>query len=291
MSEVGPNQELILAQAIAAARKAAGFTQQELCNTANLSYSTLAKIERGAIKTPSVFTVATIAAVTGTTVEALTGITTTQAPTAPAKQYQTAKNGVRFVYFDVNGTLVRFFQRAFTQISADTGASADGIEAMFWHYNDDICKGQMPTEEFNSILAKRIGVPSIDWGKYYLANIEPITELKECVAWVADHYKIGLMTNIMPGLLQQMLQTHILPDVAYDAIIDSSEAGYIKPEPEIYQAAQDMAGCEPAEILLIDDSRPNLMAAERLGWHVLWFDDYRPEEGAKRIIEALAYEG
>ncbi|MCA9345722.1 HAD-IA family hydrolase, partial [Candidatus Saccharibacteria bacterium] len=105
------------------------------------------------------------------------------------------------------------------------------------------------------------------------------------------HYKIGLMTNIMPGLLQQMLQTHILPDVAYDAIIDSSEAGYIKPEPEIYQAAQDMAGCEPAEILLIDDSRPNLMAAERLGWHVLWFDDYRPEEGAKRIIEALAYEG
>lgn len=291
MSEVGPNQELILAQAIASARKAAGFTQQELCNTANLSYSTLAKIERGAIKTPSVFTVATIAAVTGTTVEALTGITTTQAPTAPAKQYKTAKNGVRFVYFDVNGTLVRFFQRAFTQISADTGASADGIEAMFWHYNDDICKGQMPTEEFNSILAKRIGVPSIDWGKYYLANIEPITELKECVAWVADHYKIGLMTNIMPGLLQQMLQTHILPDVAYDAIIDSSEAGYIKPEPEIYQAAQDMAGCEPAEILLIDDSRPNLMAAERLGWHVLWFDDYRPEEGAKRIVEALAYEG
>ena len=86
MSEVGPNQELILAQAIAAARKAAGFTQQELCNTANLSYSTLAKIERGAIKTPSVFTVATIAAVTGTTVEALTGITTTQAPAAPAKQ-------------------------------------------------------------------------------------------------------------------------------------------------------------------------------------------------------------
>lgn len=288
MSEVGHNQEKALAKAIAAARKAVGLTQQELCNKANLSYSTLAKIERGAIKTPSVFTVATIAAVTGTTVEALTGIQTPPLPVA-TKEYKTAKNGVRCVFFDVNGVLVRFFQRAFTQIAADSGASADGVEATFWHYNDDICKGQMPTEEFNSILAKRIGVDTIDWSSYYLDNVEPITEMRECIAWASKHYKVGIMTNIMPGLVKQMLERDLLPDIAYDAIIDSSEVGYIKPEAEIYLAAQNLVGCKPEELLLVDDSRPNLMAAERLGWHVLWFDDYRPDEGAKRVTEALEY--
>jgi putative hydrolase of the HAD superfamily len=289
MSEVGTNQEKALARAIAAARKSAGLTQQELCNRANLSYSTLAKIERGAIKSPSVFTVATIAAATGTTVEALTGVVAIASQPIVSKEYKTATSGVKCVFFDVNGVLVRFFQRAFTQISEDTGASADSIEAIFWHYNDAICKGLMPTEEFNSILASRIGVESIDWGKYYLDNIEPITEMRECIAWAAEHYKVGLMTNIMPGLVKQMLARDILPNIAYDAIIDSSEVGFIKPEVEIYEAAQNLTGYAPEELLLIDDSRPNLMAAERLGWHVLWFDDYRPSEGATRVREALSF--
>jgi transcriptional regulator with XRE-family HTH domain len=47
MDEVG------LGKTLQAARQKAGLTQQELCNQAELSYSTLAKIERGAIKSPS----------------------------------------------------------------------------------------------------------------------------------------------------------------------------------------------------------------------------------------------
>jgi FMN phosphatase YigB (HAD superfamily) len=42
--------------------------------------------------------------------------------------------------------------------------------------------------------------------------------------------------------------------------------------------------------LLVDDSRANLMAAERMGWHVLWFDDYEPQESVPRIKEALEIE-
>lgn len=286
MTEVGTNQELALAHAIAAARKAAGLTQQQLCNVAGLSYSTLAKIERGAIKSPSVFTVATIAAATGTTVEQLTGI-------APAvvvqKDYKTANNGITTVYFDVNGVLVHFFQRAFTHIAADTGASPDTIEATFWHYNDAICKGQMMVAEFNAVLAERAGVKVIDWAAYYMQNIEPIAEMHDCLKWAAEHYKVGLMTNSMPQFVQQLIQQNMLPNISYDFIIDSAEVGYIKPEKPIFMAAQETSGCSPDQLLLIDDSRSNIMAAERLGWHVVWFDDYRPEEGANRVKDALAF--
>lgn len=289
MTGVEAVKEQELGRAIAIARKKAGMTQQELCVRANLSYSTLAKIERGAIKTPSVFTVAAIAEATGTTVESLTGIGSAPALNTSQKAYKTAKNGVTFVYFDVNGVLVRFFQRAFTALARDVGVSADTVEALFWRHNDAVNKGEMSVAEFDSVLAQYIGVPSISWEQYYLANIDPIPEMHECVTWAAEHYRIGLMSNIMPGFLRAMIDKGLLPNVAYDAIIDSSEIGAIKPEVAIYEAGATKAGVTPAQILLIDDGRMNLMAAEKLGWHVLWFDDYRPDESVARVREALEF--
>lgn len=282
-------KQLELGRAIAAARKRSGMTQQELCAKANLSYSTLAKIERGAILTPSVFTVAAIAQATSTTVEELVGVGFTQS-LLPKKDYKTAKNGVKFVYFDVNGVLVRFFQRAFTTLASDTGVASDVIESLFWRHNDTVNKGDMTVAEFNRILAQNIGLSSVSWQDYYLASIDPIAEMHDCVRWAAEHYHIGLMSNIMPGFLGEMLKLGLLPDVAYDVIIDSSEVGAIKPEVEIYKIGAEKAGFMPGEILLIDDGRANLMAAEKLGWHVLWFDDYRPDEGTARVRQALEFE-
>jgi HAD superfamily hydrolase (TIGR01509 family) len=78
-----------------------------------------------------------------------------------------------------------------------------------------------------------------------------------------------------------------VPDLDYDVIVDSSEIGTIKPEAKIYDVAQERAGCPPEEILLVDDSRVNLMAAEKHGWHVLWFDDARADESTNHVREAL----
>lgn len=276
--------EKALGNAIQEARKKAGMTQQELCNLTGISYSTLAKIERGAIKSPSVFTVSVIAKATGVRVEDLTGETS---PQKVQKQYQRAKNGVEFVYFDVNGCLVRFFQRAFTKMAEDTGNRPEVIENLFWHYNDAVCRGEMSLEEFNSLLAERLGVQELDWADYYLNGVEVIKEAQEALLWASERFRVGLLSNIMPGLIDKMLEKGILPKIDYQVIIDSSEVGAIKPEAQIYQIAAEKANARSEDILLIDDSRPNLMAAQHMGWHVLWFDDYRPEESAKSVKEIL----
>ena len=103
------------------ARQAAGLTQQQLCQQANLSFSTLTKIERGAIKAPSVFTIQAIATALGTSLDALIG----QAPALPSRQLKTTRSGAKFIYFDVNGCLVHFYHRAFSKLAADTGATLD----------------------------------------------------------------------------------------------------------------------------------------------------------------------
>jgi FMN phosphatase YigB (HAD superfamily)/DNA-binding XRE family transcriptional regulator len=279
MDEKGLGQRLQLA------RKSAGLTQQELCHKASLSYSTLAKIERGAIKSPSIFTIQNIAAALGVGLDDLIG--NGAIPTAKPEAKMVAQNGVRFVYFDINGCLVRFFHAAFTQLAADTGTRADEVENTFWHYNDVVCRGDMTMDDFNTAFAEKLGVPKLNWIEYYLAAVEPIKDMHELVKWAAERYHVGLVTNIMPGFITAMQARQLLPDVTFDSIIDSSQVGAIKPERAIYEAASQKAGVEPREIMLIDDDRANLMAAERLGWHVLWFDDYRSAESVKRIHEAL----
>jgi FMN phosphatase YigB (HAD superfamily) len=265
------------------ARQAAGLTQQQLCQRANLSFSTLTKIERGAIRAPSIFTVEAIAMALNTGLDELTGFVAGQS----GRHLSKTKSGVSFVYFDVNGCLVRFYQPAFTKLAKESGAPSDMVETAFWHHNDDVCRGAMTLADFNDYLAERIGVTTVDWQKQYMDTSEPIQPMQDMIIWAQEHFKVGMLTNIMPGFLNAMVQRSLLPKLHYDAIVDSSEVGCIKPEPKIYEIAQQRSGCPPEEILLIDDSRANLMAAEKAGWHVMWFDDSRLDESVERVREAL----
>ncbi|HEY9487238.1 MAG TPA: helix-turn-helix transcriptional regulator, partial [Chryseosolibacter sp.] len=137
-----------LGRRLQAARVHAGLTQQALCHKANLSYSTLTKIERGAIKSPSIFTIQSIAGALGVGLDELMnngGIS--------AVQRRRSKSGVSFVYFDINGCLVRFYHRAFTRLAEVSGAPADVIETTFWHYNDEVCRGDLNMAGFNGAFA------------------------------------------------------------------------------------------------------------------------------------------
>lgn len=273
MDEVG------LGKRLQSARKAAGLTQQQLCQKAGLSYSTLAKIERGAIKSPSIFTIQSIAEALGLSLNQLMG-------ESSATTKKRSKSGVRFVYFDINGCLVRSFQRSFSRMAEDSGTPVDVVETAFWRYNDQVCRGQMSLDDFNQALAEKFGT-MVDFANYYLEAVEPIPETQELLRWAAESYRVGLLTNIMPGLIDALFERKILPDIAFDAIIDSSKVGAVKPEDKIYEIAQDWASTAPEEILFVDDSHSNLVPAINRGWHAMWFDDFQPEESVARIRQAL----
>jgi len=274
-----------LGKRLQAVRKAAGLTQQELCHKAGLSYSTLTKIERGAIKTPSIFTVLSIATAVGIGLDELMG---TQVITSVADHHarKVSKNGVRFVYFDMNGCLVRFYNRAFTRLAEEAGVSTDSVESAFWHYNDDVCRGEMSLDEFNTILAQRLNI-LVDWKRCYLDAVEAVPGMAELVTWIASQYKVGLLTNTMPHFIAPLQEKGLLPKIHFDSIVDSSVVHSLKPEPSIYDSALKQAGVEPGEILLIDDERPNLVAAEKLGWKTMWFDGFNLEETEENIRAAL----
>lgn len=271
-----------LGKRLQAARQAAGLTQQQLCAQANLSFSTLTKIERGAIKAPSIFTIQAIATALRLSLDELVG-TSAQ----PARTLYKTRSGASFIFFDVNDCLVHYYQRGFTHLAADIGISPESLEMTFWHYNDDVCRGLMSMSDFNARLSEELRFKDIDWAKYYLEAVEPVQQMQEVLKWAAEHYRIGLLTNIMPGLLSGMRKKGILPDINYDLIIDSSEVAALKPEPHMFEIAQAQAAVPANEIFFIDDDRSNIMSAQKMGWQVMKFDDALPDESAARAREAL----
>lgn len=271
-----------LGRAIQALRLAAKLTQDELSDKAGLSYSTLAKIERGAIKNPSVFTVASIAKVLGVTIEELLGHT--EATTAMGS---VAESPVQMVFSDINGVLVRFFQRAFVEVAEEYSIPVDRIETTFWHYNDAGNRGELTIEEFDKAVGQQLGIEHFKWQERYLRAVEPIMPMHDCLQEIITTLPVGLLSNILPGFIDALLEKGLIPNLDYRCIVDSSVVGAIKPETNIYRAAEEQSGFSGSQILFVDDSRTNLMAAERLGWRVLWFDDYRPDESVKRVREAL----
>lgn len=283
MSETGGVRaaEQALGARLQEVRKQKGFTQQLLCQKANLSYSTLAKIERGAIKSPSIFTIQRIAHTLGVTLDELIGESKVE-----NRELRHTKSGVAFIYFDVNGCLVRGYQRAFTALAGQSGVLPDVIETVFWRYNDEINRGVMSLDDFNEVLSKRLG-QAVDWAEAYYQAVEPVVGMQAMLAETAKHFKVGLFTNSMPGLVQGLLSRGVLPDLRYDALVDSSEIGTIKPDPKAYKIAAQRSGCVAEEILLIDDTRNCLTGAEDAGWNVLQYDGALPEDSVQRVASSL----
>lgn len=274
-----------LGKRVQSVRKSAGLTQQDLCQKANLSYSTLAKIERGAIKTPSVFTIQGIARALNISLDELLGGVQNTAGGAGDKK--TSKDGVKFVYFDVNGCLVHGYQNAFDLIAKENGISKEIVQATYERYDGPLNRGEMTLRQFNEALARQANKVALNWEEYYLRSIEPVAGMIDMVNKVAAEYEVGLLTNAMPTMTSRMRASGLVPDVAYNAVIESCEVLFAKPDANIFTIAAEQSGHTGSEILLIDDTRTNLEAAEQLGWQTLWFDDYFPAQSIDAIKSKL----
>lgn len=80
----------------------------------------------------------------------------------------------------------------------------------------------------------------------------------------ADGIKIGLISNTHRCLTS--FQSHFELEGLVTAAVSSSEHGYMKPHPSIFEAALRLVGVEPAEAMMVGDSvKQDIEGARRLG--------------------------
>ena len=95
--------------------------------------------------------------------------------------------------------------------------------------------------------------------------IEIIKDLK------SRNYKIGLLSNNYIKLRQQMTDEGTLK--YFDSVVVSSEVGYQKPQPEIFEVLFNELGVKSNEVIFIDDSKSSLEGANDIGYIPILYKD------------------
>lgn len=103
----------------------------------------------------------------------------------------------------------------------------------------------------------------------------------------------ALFTNSWLGL-REKIASGVLPDQLklVSNIFDSSEIGFVKPQPKMYEFVEEQLQVSPENIFLIDDDMRNIGAAKARGWQT-YFYRMAPDHGVnsnnelRRILSIL----
>jgi putative hydrolase of the HAD superfamily len=87
----------------------------------------------------------------------------------------------------------------------------------------------------------------------------------------ADGYFVGLLSNMVPAW--DSYWRRMVPIELFDDLVLSFRVGCRKPEPEVFQLAQEHAGQPAQACLLVDDSAANCEGATAAGWQAIHFTD------------------
>jgi len=87
-------------------------------------------------------------------------------------------------------------------------------------------------------------------------------------------YKLGIISNTIPGMEERMLER--IPDLIhlFDVRIGSGDAGMAKPDPAIFLHAAQLAGVAPNQSVFTDDYHKHAEAARGVGMHAFHFTGY-----------------
>lgn len=148
----------------------------------------------------------------------------------------------------------------------------DRAAALLEYGFDKIKRGLITEDEFWHILEKAYGAPipleSRDiWMKK--EDVIPISEVVALCQSLRRHgVKTGILSNVEPVVVGRIREIGGYTDFA--PLILSCEAGYAKPDIEIYEIAlRKLDGLSPEETLFIDDQERLLAPARQLGMQTL----------------------
>lgn len=180
---------------------------------------------------------------------------------------------IKFVYFDVGGVVIKDFSATdkFKQLNKDLNLTEE-----FWKQHErDICCNKFPIEPY--IVTE------------FVNRFEKNESIWLAIKEAKKHLRIGLLTNMYPGMFNEINKRGLFPKIDWEIVIDSSIDGVAKPNLDIYQLAQTRSSLKQEELLFIDNAQKNLDPASNLGWQTYFYDSSNYEQSSKNLLEYLRH--
>jgi epoxide hydrolase-like predicted phosphatase len=198
---------------------------------------------------------------------------------------------IKFIYFDLGGVFFHW-RRGLKILAERFQKDYEELEGIRIKYDDMVCKGKITTEELWGKYKEELGIitpENFNFAEEWVKTFTKIPESHELVKELLQIYPIGILTNVYPEVYDLQIKYGLVPDLNYQVVVRSDQLGIVKPDPEIFNIAQQKAGVKPEEILYTDDQQSNVEAAGKLGWNVVWFEENNPEKSIKEIKKILRF--
>ena len=187
---------------------------------------------------------------------------------------------IRFIYFDLGNVLFSFDPDVACQNVAELlGVTREAASEAIYEsgLQDEFEHGRVSIGGFGSRVLEAVGVQKEMEADAIATAAADMFQPIETMVPILDDLQhrgmpIGILSNTCQSHWEFLLQSkHPLLNRSFDSVILSHEVASMKPEDQIYRAAE--LGCsasqsevQPSEILFVDDKPENIEAARQRGW-------------------------
>ncbi|MDQ6419167.1 HAD-IA family hydrolase [Paenibacillus sp. LHD-117] len=182
-----------------------------------------------------------------------------------------SKSGARpQLVLDIGGVLATNLTPLFWELTAEAaGVDRGSLYGMYKReISEKLWSGVVTEAEFWEWLLRQAPGVGIREGQSFLAeSLLPLPALNRLPEW-SGYADIHILSNHLVEWVEPVLRPF---KPFLKQIIVSSEAGWRKPQPEMFACAAALLPAEAA-VLFVDDQPGNLRQAETLGWSVMQAD-------------------
>lgn len=175
-----------------------------------------------------------------------------------------AAQAIKAIIFDCFGVLyLDVKQSLLNTLPADR---AEQLADVFTQNN----YGMMTREEYVKTVSEISGMSPEEFENFTAFEHRLNMVLVDMIRTLKKDYKIGLLSNIGRGWIQEFFDANQLHDL-FDEVVLSGEEGIIKPHPHIYELMASRLGLPTEACLMIDDIEANCAGADAAGMKSIHF--------------------
>ncbi len=183
----------------------------------------------------------------------------------------------KFLYFDLGKVLVDYsVEQMLRQMGAVAGIEAETVrEAIFGRgLMREHETGRLSTREFYEAFCSATGARP-DYEQLVAAVAEIFEMNLPMLPLVAQlqqaGYPMGILSNTCETHWEHCFRRYRIVEHGFAVYALSHRIGALKPDPVIYRAAAEMAGCAPEEIFFVDDIAGHVAGAWAVGFDAVQF--------------------
>lgn len=195
---------------------------------------------------------------------------------------------IRAVLFDLDGVVRHFDPENVAHIERQHGLAAGAIETVAFapHLLEQVTTGRIPRREWVRLIGIEIGnaVAAEDWGRQPFQVDQQVLDLVDELR--AHGLRTAILTNGTDTIPAEIAWLNLAD--RFEAVFNSAEIGWTKPDVRAFQHVLDRMQLAPAEVFFTDDSVSKLAGAATLGMPTHYFtgvDTLRTTLRAARVLE------